>query len=364
MPTLRSTEEVRPLTGLRWFAASVVFLYHFGNPAWFPNWLWRIEHNGLLGVQLFFVLSGYVLTLRYFNLQFQFRNYMLSRVARIWPMYLAGLLLSFVYLTQSNQSTPLRLIMVHSTGLQAWHPEMDFALGLNGPAWTVSVEIFFYVTFPFLLLIFRRWKSSMKLGAQLMLVGTAIGGLLTVRQVVAFGPVDMSLPELPNSFIWFRLVPVHYLGLFVTGIGAAITVLASESEKRDIQLGRFIKPGMIAVLLVLSMTLVSFNSPANPNLALSARFWLAGPPFALFLMSLHLHQQNLVSKFLGSGPVSFLGRISYSFYILHVPFISLLRLRFPNLSYELQFVMLLMCSSLAYFIIEQPIRQFLTRHLN
>lgn len=354
-------EEVKSLTGLRWFAALAVFLYHFGNPAWTPNWIWRIEHNGLLGVQLFFVLSGYVLTLRYFKIRFQLRKYLLSRVTRIWPMYLAGLFLSFVYLVYSNQPTPLTLIAVHAVGLQAWNPEMDFALGLNGPAWTVSVEFFFYLMFPILLTVFRRWESRMKLGPLLMLAGTALGGLLTVRQVVAFGPVDTSLQKLPNSFIWFRLVPIHYLGLFVTGIGAAITVLNSQSKGLDAQLGRFAKPGMIVGLLVLSVTCVSFNTPTSSHLALSARFWLTGPPFAILLMSLHLHPRNLVSKILGSDLISFLGKISYSFYILHVPFISLLRLKLPNLSYEMRFTLLLMCSSLAYLTIEQPLRKLLTR---
>ena len=354
-------EEVKSLTGLRWFAALAVFLYHYGNPAWIPNRLWRIEHNGLLGVQFFFVLSGYVLTLRYFKIRFQLRRYLLSRVARIWPMYLAGLFLSFVYLVYSNQPTPLRLVAVHAVGLQAWNPEMDFALGLNGPAWTVSVEFFFYLMFPILLTVFRRWEPRTKLGPLLMLAGTALGGLLTVRQVVAFGPVDTSLQELPNSFIWFRLVPIHYLGLFVTGIGAAITVLNSQSKGLAAQLGRFVKPEMIVGLLILSITCVSFNTPTSSQLALSARFWLTGPPFAILLMSLHLHPRNLVSKILGSDLISFLGKISYSFYILHVPFISLLRLKLPNLSYEIRFMLLLLCSTLAYLTIEQPLRKFLTR---
>lgn len=355
-----SPAEVRPLTGLRWFAASIVFVYHFGAPAWIPNWLWRIQHNGLLGVQLFFVLSGYVLTLRYFKIRLQLRKYLLSRVARIWPMYLVGLFLSFLYLVYSNQPTPLTSIAVHAVGLQAWNPEMDSALRLNGPAWTVSVEFFFYLMFPILLSVFRRWESRTTLGPLLMLAGTALGGLLTMRQLVAFGPVDTSLQELPNSFIWFRLVPIHYLGLFVTGVGAAITVLNSQSKGLDAQLGRFVKPGMIVGLLVLSISCVSFNTPTSSHLALSARFWLTGPPFALLLMSLHLHPRNLVSKILGSDLMGFLGKISYSFYILHVPFISLLRLKLPNLSYEMRFMLLLTCSALAFLTIEQPLRKFLT----
>ena len=104
------------LTGLRIFAALVVYLSHVGVGPGAPPALSRFADSGYMGVTLFFVLSGFVLTHRY---QAELgsptaRNlwgYCRARFARIYPLYL--LVLLFVVLRLRSVGTPLNLSLIH-----------------------------------------------------------------------------------------------------------------------------------------------------------------------------------------------------------------------------------------------------------
>ncbi len=340
-----------------------VYFYHFGKPDWVPQILWGVELNGLLGVQFFFVLSGYVLMIRYAKQRISFRRFVLARLARIGPMYGCGLLLSLAYLRYSDQSSPLGLFVVHIFGVQSWSANMDNAVAYNGPAWTVSVELFFYLLFPTIILLVQSTTSIINRGVLLVLAGTALGALLTMRQAISYGPLDHHISEIPNDFIWFPLVPVHYLGLFITGVGAASLGLHLATGSKTRLFHRLINPWITVSLILGALLVINFNSPNHPYLALSARFWLAGPPFAVLLLSLHLHQQNLLARACGSSPVRYLGQISYAFYILHVPLTWFLQSKNPNLSYETKFMAILVSSVLLFHSFEKPLHRMISPQL-
>jgi peptidoglycan/LPS O-acetylase OafA/YrhL len=92
---------IRALTGLRWFAALWVVLFHFGPTfqSVLPVWhvIAPISNYGLFGVDTFFILSGFIITYNYlekfprFDLS-QYRHFLALRLARIYPVYLFTLL--------------------------------------------------------------------------------------------------------------------------------------------------------------------------------------------------------------------------------------------------------------------------------
>lgn len=85
------------LTGLRFFAAFGVLIFHYGNPQRWYLPLRVATGRGEMGVVLFFLLSGFVLGYTYFPAAragtFQRRGFWVARLARIYPVYLAAFLL-------------------------------------------------------------------------------------------------------------------------------------------------------------------------------------------------------------------------------------------------------------------------------
>ena len=353
------THEVKPLTGLRWFAALGVFLYHFGNPAWLPNFFKNIHLNGLFGVQFFFILSGYVLTTRYLEESARAGQYAVARFARIGPMYYVGLALSVVYLAHQTDDMDIGLLVVHSTGLQAWSAEMDKAVSFNGPAWTISVEILFYALFPLLAAAARKFAIGVVRSFLIMVLGTLYGAIMITVHSIRFGPLPSDLQSLPNEFLWFAGLPLYYLGLFVAGIGAARFTLSVSGLPDTHPVRRVLQPTALTLGLFLALVFFNFDSPQHPYLAILVRFSLAAIPVGLMLSSLHLRPTSLASKFLGIPPLTFLGKVSYAFYIIHVPFIWSVRLISPDIPYELQFLGLVSASSILYLAFEQPLRKWL-----
>src|SRR5258708_486520 len=155
------------LTSLRFFAAFHVVIFHFQamqvliGPAWFR----KLSSIGYVGVSFFFVLSGFILVYTYAGRPLILKSFWRARFARIYPAYAFSLLVMapFFFFAVLTMNIPffawarghlkLASILVLSL-LQAWVPPA--ALTWNAVAWSLSVEAFFYVLFPFLLLVLVR----------------------------------------------------------------------------------------------------------------------------------------------------------------------------------------------------------------
>src|SRR5690349_298463 len=168
--------QLDALTGSRFVAAYAILVLHgtaFGYTL--PSWL-----NLSQAVSYFFVLSGFILGYRYPNLSGRraVARFYWARFARIWAVHFFCLMLSIAFVPAAFwRSTdaagwsilPLQLLLVN-----AWIPIERFEFGFNAPAWTISVEWFFYAVYPPLL---WRWKATWhwKLsGSALLMVALAL----------------------------------------------------------------------------------------------------------------------------------------------------------------------------------------------
>jgi peptidoglycan/LPS O-acetylase OafA/YrhL len=116
-----------------------------------------LSQTGHFGVIGFFVLSGFIMQSVYADRDWNIKSFAANRFARIYPIYLCGLLLALPIdwftpnMPSENRPQALGLSVLL---LQAW---AEFANGrFNGPGWTLSVEAFFYAMFPLLFYILRR----------------------------------------------------------------------------------------------------------------------------------------------------------------------------------------------------------------
>src|SRR3954469_3132944 len=158
------------LTSLRFLAALHVLLFHvqamgavFG-PAWFRN----LSSIGYVGVSFFFVLSGFILVYTYAGKQVNTGDFWRARFARVYPAYAFALLISmpfFLFAVRHFNEIKLPFMAFEAAHvkltaaleillLQAWVPPA--ALSWNPVGWSLSVEAFFYLLFPLLLLPYTR----------------------------------------------------------------------------------------------------------------------------------------------------------------------------------------------------------------
>ncbi|HWG26225.1 acyltransferase [Actinospica sp.] len=182
------------MTGLRWSAALLVFLYHvsvveyFGGPAASRvNWAFGA---GDVGVSFFFVLSGFVLswstppTTR--AVQFWRR-----RFARIYPLHLmtALLALTLTFTLTPGTKPSLGQLAANLTLTQAWFPNGSFYQSVNPVSWSLSCEACFYFLFPLMINLLRRLGGR---GNSIVVAGCVV--------------LEFLMPKLAG-----HLVPAHSL---------------------------------------------------------------------------------------------------------------------------------------------------------
>jgi len=175
-------EEIRSLTGLRFVLAFWVLLYHSRDMATGP--LEYIVSKGYLGVDFFFVLSGFILAYAYEQSFLNntpgkgvFGNYLKNRFARVYPVHLFTLLFSIVFLSflrswgALTYSMPWSDLPVHALLLHAWG--FIDPLHWNDPSWSISAEWFAYISlFPLNTWLVRKY------GRKASILTTILGILL------------------------------------------------------------------------------------------------------------------------------------------------------------------------------------------
>ncbi|WP_181427398.1 acyltransferase [Curtobacterium sp. MCPF17_011] len=196
------------LTGLRFYAAFAVLLCH-AVPRLAPvPVLSELSEIGAIGVGFFFVLSGFILAWTWRPTD-RTSHFWVKRFARIYPLHLATLVAAVVLasLTGANNwmsvaaSVPL---------LQAWGPE-SWRAGGNGPSWSLSVEMFFYLVFPFVIRPLMRTS-----GRHRLVIAAAVVIAMAVWNAGYFGLTRLDVPN--AAIVSSYTNPLYRLGEFVLGI--------------------------------------------------------------------------------------------------------------------------------------------------
>jgi len=148
-------KQLGALTGLRFLAALLVFASHICER--YPEFNIDGSNFGLAGVGFFYVLSGFILTYVYAGRRpLNFKDFYRRRIARVWPLHLVTMLIVlFVLLGVEKQFfKPWGWLqfLANVFLLQSWVPDEKWVFSINGPAWSLSVEAFFYLVFPLLLM--------------------------------------------------------------------------------------------------------------------------------------------------------------------------------------------------------------------
>jgi peptidoglycan/LPS O-acetylase OafA/YrhL len=323
--TLEAGKQIRSLTGLRFLAALHVVVFHFGQKR-FPGVLGGIVSSGYTAVSLFFVLSGFVLAYTYGQRErgrsVDRRQFWVARFARIYPLYALALAVALpLYLREAGPGRWLEPILVVSL-TQAWLPST--AVAWNGPAWSLSVETFFYALFPLLLplvekLTSRFWRAMTATFLAAMLVPMAY--VLWLGWEASSG----SQAILDGSWVLdvVRFNPLLHLPAFVMGSLCGVLFLRSDrSPQAPRRAARQVVLAAAAVLAVLC---------ASPHLPYPLLHnGLLAPLHCALIYGLAMHG-DAFGRSLGSRPMVLLGEASYGMYLLHVPLQGWLRAAWERL---------------------------------
>lgn len=203
------SNQLASLTGLRFFAAMAVVMYHlrlYFNPL--GESLTVFEY-GFTGVSFFFILSGFVLTWSHAD-EVRPRAFYWNRISRIWPLHVLTMLLAIWAppLPTSGGSSWVATPFVLSL-TQAWIPASPFLNAFNGVSWSLSCEAFFYLAFPFLCRKLATTQASVR----------AIFTIPVALLVAMVGLAAMSSVSTADYLL--GTMPLYRLGEFVLGISLA-----------------------------------------------------------------------------------------------------------------------------------------------
>jgi peptidoglycan/LPS O-acetylase OafA/YrhL len=243
--------------------------------------------------------------------------------------------------------------------LHAWFPWPSYFFSLNNVSWTLSVEVFFYATFPILMIrIGRRWPFWLVLS---LAAGYAMAG------IGSHYPIEALEPDAATADSFVNINPLARWFEFVVGICGAVAWRRIEPRLR---LGSISSTALEAFALVVVVLVAYYSNSMAGSLARNpAQFlWLArgpvaAPAFALLIAVMAIGRGNFSRLLAHAFPVR-LGEISYALYLIHYPILKLAWIKFPDAAsgpgLVLLLVLLVSSSQLLWQCVETPARRAMT----
>ena len=302
-----SRQRFESLTGLRFLLAIWIAYFHVGHMYDHDGFgALPILELGVARVDVFFVLSGFVLTHIYWSERsrpFEFGDFMLARVARIYPLYLLALLAIIGYLmlglvmgkgAELAEYTPTGLIanvfMLQSTGL------VDAGMW-NFPAWAISAEFAGYLAFPAFLWLATRMKDR-----SLVFFGLCLANVVVIDQLMGrFMGQQMAESTMSGGFL-------RGAAVMLTGVGARVAF--EKFETSSFRAGLYAAAGAVCAILA------AVNHLGTTFVALGG---------SLIIMGLARIDAHGKTTTLSRPSLCHLGSWSYAIFILHVPIYMVLK---------------------------------------
>ncbi len=327
------------LTGVRALAAYLIFFNHYGGTPL------TLEFH--VGVTIFFVLSGFLITYRYYptiNLQSSwFKEYYVRRIARIYPMLFLTTLLTLFLLKDTD---PVHWFLSF-TLLKAWFSKYIF-IDLS-QAWTLTVEETFYLLAPAIFFLVKR-----KVNLWLIFTALFVLGILITSKGLFTDPSHFIVSHL----FWFRYTFFGHAFDFFIGIALALSLLKGFPQKlhKGIKglatFGGLVTMGLLVFWLVQLQSQIYRLGALDPLGVIINNFFFPAAT-ALFFYGL-ITEKTFIQKLLASKPMDLLGKVSYVFYLIHLePIANLMPWPFTYNIWTL-FIGLNLAAIILYLAIEKP----------
>lgn len=331
MTTATRIAHLGSLTGVRAFAVFLVFWHHATNR------FDEVHSSGMVGVSLFYVISGFVMawTDRRTDTAMTFYR---KRFARIYPAYFVVFLLSCAWLFRIGDLnlTDLPALFL----VQAWVPDQAIYFGAQAIFWSLSCEIFFYVVFP----LIRTFTRQLNRNGLFALGGVATGLSIT------WGSVGAAFPDDTTQWAFVIFPPIR-LPEFVVGV--VIGTLVAGGWRPRISLWFSIPLATAAVVAAMFLPYPM------------GHYAITLIPFAILVLSLAVNDLEGRRSFMRWPWLVRLGVWSYCIYLVHGLVLWTgdavgLRLGFPPIVVVLAAVPLsILAAWLLHVAVERPAERWL-----
>ncbi|HAL95132.1 MAG TPA: hypothetical protein DCP55_04080, partial [Chitinophagaceae bacterium] len=354
------------IQGLRALAVTLVVLNHI-------NLLWL--SGGYVGVDVFFVISGFLITLgilreydQNYRLNggagwFSLRAFYLRRIRRIFPAALLVLTVTVVFSFVFFNSLKAQRILIdsiwsglflanfHFINIQTDYFQQTYSASPLQHFWSLAVEEQFYLFLPTLLLACMSLRGLHLFGFRLNW-RKRVGLVTFLVTIISFFWALAATNSNPSSSYFSTFSRIWELG-----IGALLALFAQSGAK---VLPLLIRNVMSAIGLLMILTSAFAFTSSTPFPGLYTLFPTIGTALIIRAGMNSGHQvPSLIEKVSGFPPILFLGNISYSVYLWHLPIIVFTSEFYVNSNSRLFFKLLilafiLLMSSLTYIFIEKP----------
>lgn len=332
-------KEIKSLTGIRGVAACWVVAYHTwlaGNHR-IPGYIGKFLLHGYLAVDLFFILSGLVMSMSYghlFDKRWEASDYLsllIRRLARLWPLYIVTLITTGIlsYFIEGKTFSAV-LWSANFLMIQTW----GVGDSINGASWSVSVEWAAYFIFPFIFAPILKINKiipflSFFTSFFMLIIIIKLGQKNLIQRK---GPLDIFDPH--SSLPLIRCISEFIIGMICYRISFSHF--------------SFIRSKTISII-------ISF-------LTLFSLFLSEFDVFSVFLFSVLLitltNESNPLSRIMAWTPIYYLGVWSYSIYLWHRSFLFIIGDVWNGHHNIIRptavLIMLLIVSCLSYYFIEKP----------
>jgi peptidoglycan/LPS O-acetylase OafA/YrhL len=328
------------IDGLRAIAVLLVIFNHLDI---------SIFKGGYVGVDVFFVISGFLITSiiskEITEKKFAFKNFYKKRVLRLAPAYFLVILVSFIF--SHFLLAPMELVSFYKSVLASLIFASNFYMWLEVGGyfssnaeyipllhlWSLGVEEQFYIIWPSVLMLllayFKRWTGLII--ALTVILGCAFAHILSIKAPA----------------ISYFLLPARAFELL---IGAAIVFIRPASFKNF----------TANILALIGLGMIIFSSLYLSDESIFPGFYALLPCLGTALIIYCLQgREGVVKDILSLNVMSFFGKISYPLYLWHWPLIVFYKIRFGELSFLSMGLLLVSMTVLAYLtykFVEKPIQ--------
>lgn len=311
----KSSRHISSIDGLRAIAVTAVVLYHLGI-SWIPG--------GFLGVDLFFVISGYVITRLILDSINQssaldLRAFYAARIRRIYPGFLFMVISTIIFIgvwapeaiKRFLSDLPYALSGTLNWALVARHQDYFETIGrppLLQHTWSLAVELQFYLVWPIILLTVLKYFGKKNIARIALIIAIISGAALFL--------VSLQLDQANSaqvSHIYFG-TDTHSLGLFL-GSALAVSWIPQNLSANITRRAQDVIDGIGVVGLLGLISTFLFIDESNASLYRIA-FPLAGIFGCLVIISL-VHPASRFAPIISSPPFRWIGQRSYGIYIWH-----------------------------------------------
>ena len=332
MSSRPTDEHVPALDGLRGLAILAVMLFHqvtacgYGSDAWITRKIIGLAVPLWSGVDLFFVLSGFLITgilRRARALPGYFRNFYVRRALRIFPLYYGALVVIFLVLPHFMSTADPAVRRVHDAQAWLWAYSEDLAILVHnedffdpdplwvGHFWSLAVEEHFYLVWP--LVVYACSRRALVVTSLALIVVTPV-----IRCLMLARHLDLAM-----------IYTQTFSRTDELALGGLVAVLGERwSAERLLRFGRW------AIAIAIAAVVVAMVIQGGP---LWWGHWTAlGPGFSALalgaaglLVVVTSPRGGRLRRLFEAGWLRVLGKYSYGLYVLHVPLQPLYLRLFP-----------------------------------